>query len=339
MDSAGDLFYVEDGGLVPLHEEGYEAESLLQEFLAKHPELLPGHAIDSDEPRRFVLIKREARVKNMEIDHLFIDQEAIPTLVEVKRASNREVRREVVAQMLDYASNIPGQWSKDQLEAWLAERVDEAPENGLEALDHDFDDDDDFWEQVMQNIRDGKVRLIFVADSIPASLRIVVEFLNERMIPTEVLAVEIKQYLASDSRRLLHSSLVGQTEKARTIKGSNKRSPIVPALIAAGKLSDGQDLWVLRKALPSHLVADIEDDDERLRFTLSIDDKGYGLHYSDLDTGNTEILSPSEARSRVRRALGDKDATRRTQVNDALATKPGGASLQEIANQSPDVDW
>ena len=39
------------------------------------------------------------------LDHLFLDQDGIPTIVETKRSSDNRLRKEVVAQMLDYASN------------------------------------------------------------------------------------------------------------------------------------------------------------------------------------------------------------------------------------------
>lgn len=39
------------------------------------------------------------------IDYLFLDQNGIPTLVEVKRSTDTRIRREVVGQMLDYASS------------------------------------------------------------------------------------------------------------------------------------------------------------------------------------------------------------------------------------------
>jgi hypothetical protein len=41
---------------------------------------------------------------SLSADHLFIDREGIPTLVEDKRSANPESWRQVVAQMLDYAS-------------------------------------------------------------------------------------------------------------------------------------------------------------------------------------------------------------------------------------------
>ena len=45
------------------------------------------------------------------LDHLFLDQDAVPTLVEVKRSENTQIRREVVGQMLDYAANGVMFWS------------------------------------------------------------------------------------------------------------------------------------------------------------------------------------------------------------------------------------
>jgi len=50
------------------------------------------------------------------IDHLFLDQDATPTFVEVKRATDTRIRREVVAQVLDYVSNAVVQWTGRDLE-------------------------------------------------------------------------------------------------------------------------------------------------------------------------------------------------------------------------------
>lgn len=62
--------------------------------------------------RRWLFIRREtgipdaAEVSNRwAVDHSFIVQDGIPTLVEVKRSSDSRIRREVVGQLLDYAAN------------------------------------------------------------------------------------------------------------------------------------------------------------------------------------------------------------------------------------------
>jgi hypothetical protein len=90
-----------DNRLVELREQAYDSETLLQELLARHPSLLSGDQIDPDSPRRWLLVRREAPVPGEQggggrwsVDHLFLDQDAIPTLVEVKRSSDTRIRRE-----------------------------------------------------------------------------------------------------------------------------------------------------------------------------------------------------------------------------------------------------
>ena len=56
---------------------------------------------------------------------------------------------------------------------------------------------DAFWRAVGTNLKEGRIRLVFVADEIPASLQRLVEFLNEQMPRVEVLALEIRQHRAA----------------------------------------------------------------------------------------------------------------------------------------------
>ena len=102
----------DEGELVGMEETPYASEDLLQQLLAKYPRLLAGDQIDSSSPRKWLLVTRELPILplegdtgNMWLDHLFLDQDAIPTLIEVKRSSDTRLRREVVGQMLDYAAN------------------------------------------------------------------------------------------------------------------------------------------------------------------------------------------------------------------------------------------
>jgi len=65
---------------------------------------------------------------------------------------------------------------------------------------------------------------VFVADEIPSELRRIVEFLNEQMTVTEVLAIEVRQYLAPDSDLItLVPQVIGQTEAARAKKRPGAR--------------------------------------------------------------------------------------------------------------------
>jgi hypothetical protein len=98
--------------MVEMFEQPYAAEDDFQKLLADYPNLLAGDQIDRISPRRWLLVAREVAVASEEegsnrwsLDHLFLDQDAIPTIVEVKRSADTRIRREVVGQMLDYAAN------------------------------------------------------------------------------------------------------------------------------------------------------------------------------------------------------------------------------------------
>ena len=72
-------------------------------------------------------------------------------------------------------------------------------------------------EQVKTNLRAGKIRLVFVADVLPAELRRIIEFLNEQTDPLEVLGVEVRQYVAGDKRTIV-PRVVGRTTTAEQKK-------------------------------------------------------------------------------------------------------------------------
>ena len=74
-------------------------------------------------------------------------------------------------------------------------------------------DIEEFWQNVGNNLRAAKLRLLFVADRIPDELATVVEFLNEQMPALEVLAVEIKQF-KGDSGSTLVPRVIGRTSEA-----------------------------------------------------------------------------------------------------------------------------
>jgi hypothetical protein len=174
----------------------FAKEDAFQRLLSSFPELLVGDQINPQNPRRWVLVRREFPISTGEIgasqwsiDHVFLDQDGIPTLVEIKRQSDSRIRREVIGQMLDYAANCVTYWSVETLRSSLertckenGQPVDSAltaligPEMGIE----------EFWQLVKTNLQAKRLRLLFVADVVPVELRRVVEFLNEQMDPAEV---------------------------------------------------------------------------------------------------------------------------------------------------------
>jgi hypothetical protein len=139
--SGGIYLIQDDGGLVGMSEQDYASEDLLQGLLAKYPNLLAGDRIDSDEPRRWLLVSREVSLASEEdgagrwsVDHLFLDQDAIPTIVEVKRSTDTRLRREVVGQMLDDAVNAVVYWPVDTLRSRFEENREDPEQDLTEVL-------------------------------------------------------------------------------------------------------------------------------------------------------------------------------------------------------------
>ena len=218
-----------------MNEQAYDSEKLLQGWLAKYPALLVGNQMDAKEPRRFLLIEQECGVPAEEqgsdrwkIDHMFLDQEAVPTIVEVKRSSDTRIRREVVGQMLDYAANATKHWPASKMRQQFAATCTSNgcdPEEKLEEFLAGELDPDEFWQMADNNLKERRLRLLFVADTIPTELRNIVEFLNEQMDHTEVLAIEIKHYVSGHGLRSLAPRVIGQTAKAQGVKSAGSRSP------------------------------------------------------------------------------------------------------------------
>ncbi len=131
----------------------------------------------TEEPRRWLLISRETPIPVEEgggwqfsLDHLFVDQDAVPTLVEVKRASDLRIRREVVGQMLDYAANANAHGPAKPLAEQFEERcAADGLDPGEEIANRlgEAIDPRDLWERANTNLRAGRMRLVFVADAIP----------------------------------------------------------------------------------------------------------------------------------------------------------------------------
>jgi len=120
---SGKIFIVNDNDeLAELKESKYVNEEFFQTLIEKYPQILAGDQINPDNPRKWIFVSREMGVPSHQdgsaqwfLDHLFIDQDGIPTFVEVKRSTDSRIRREVVAQMLDYAANATQYWPIDSI--------------------------------------------------------------------------------------------------------------------------------------------------------------------------------------------------------------------------------
>lgn len=219
----------------PSEEKEFETEGSLQELIAQHPELLAGDRMRPDDPLCWILVQREMPIEGWAVDLLLMDQHSYPTLVEIKRGDNREGRRSVVGQMLDYASAAAAAWSNDAMRvAFEQDALDRGadPDEELRALlglAHDADMEiaaNAFWERAAANLEAGRLRLLFVSDKIHSDLERSVTFWNAQTKPhIDMLAVEVKQY-PSQSGDALVSRVIGQVDVPRESRGRTVRPPL-----------------------------------------------------------------------------------------------------------------
>lgn len=203
-------------------------EAELQDILEKNPDLIPGDQINPGNPRRWFPIAREMPVPDpatgadrWSIDLVFGDQNAIPTFIEVKRFADTRSRREVVGQMFDYAANGHYYWDSSSLKGAaekLSVKLGGSLEKAMEGLNPDDDlGVDEYFNRMVENLREGQIRLVFFLEKAPMELKSIVDFLNKQMERTEVLLVEAQQYDV-EGKRVVIPSLFGYTEEARQAK-------------------------------------------------------------------------------------------------------------------------
>ncbi len=228
------IFLLEDlngGGLRPVGERRFPSEDYLQKEIERRPDLLPGDQIDPESPRRWLPVARQSLSsatngsrETWTFDHMLVDQDAIPTLVECRLVANSEARMVAVARLLDYAANARRYWPGGRMRE--AARTAMARANrDLELATADLIDSDDpaeieqFWERADQNLADGWMRVVLVGDSFPDDLWRLVDFLATQMTRTEIVAVEVKLFEGEGVRVLVPRALVrhGHARPARRV--------------------------------------------------------------------------------------------------------------------------
>ncbi len=216
--------------LTEVFPSSFVRELDFQTLIASHPELLgPVAGADGD----LLLVSREFGIADEKdgsdrwrVDHLFLTPDGMPVLVEIKRASDTRNRREVVAQMLDYAAHAPKTLRADVIADRFRAAATERGQDPDKLL-HDVLIDrtiDEFWKQVDDNLSTGRIRMVIVADKIGPELTRIVEFLNEQMRSAEMLAIELTLFEGKNGTRTLVPRVIGATSRAEAAKSATAGS-------------------------------------------------------------------------------------------------------------------
>ena len=248
MAAAGVFVLRDDRTLAPLQSAEFARESDFQALVGDFPELLAGEQMNAASPRRFLLVDREVGIPastggdgRWPVDHVFLDQDGVPTLVEIKRQSDVRLRREVIGQLMEYAANAVAYLAPESLQASFEARcLVQELDAGAELVRHLGEDGnaESFWRAAADNLRAGRVRLVLVADLIAPELRTIVEFMNRQMQPAEVLAVELRQY-QGEGLRALAPLVIGQSQEiAQRRRGTGPAATWTPETILEALTAD-----------------------------------------------------------------------------------------------------
>jgi len=155
-------------------------EAWLQDLLFNHPALLP---VGDIEPvfAPATPVARELPTPSGPLDILYVTPEGYPTLVETKLWRNPEARRQVVAQAIDYATQM-SKWSYDDLVAAVKkvrpDLVKDDPLAELMELSEEEWDQTRFVDTLSRNLRHGRVLILIVGDGIHESVEQMAETLS-----------------------------------------------------------------------------------------------------------------------------------------------------------------
>ncbi len=156
--------------------EGFADEATLHDLIEKTPEMLPLSGTPT-----LVILGREVLLGSGYADLLGVETSGRPVIVEVKLAYNNEARRAVVAQILAYAASLHGmsrQQLEDRVRNQLRQRDHATLVDAVRSAQEDAFDVDEFTAAVEEHLREGRFRLVFVLDDVPAELMTLVAYLE-----------------------------------------------------------------------------------------------------------------------------------------------------------------
>ncbi len=291
------------------HDEGW-----LQDLLHRFPELLPIHDLEPGFGRPVALC-REMATRSGFVDNVLVTPQGDIVLVECKLWRNPQARREVVAQIVDYAHSLSG-WSYSDLEAAaLKARPDDVP-GTLHAIvaDEEGLDEPAFVDAVSRNLRLGRFLLLIVGDGIREEAETLAEHLQQHAGFHFTLGlVEMPVFELPDGGYLLQPRVLARTVNIeRGIVRIEDGGPVVKPLPASSSVSSAGRRTSISEERLFEALGEIDPTlPERLRgFVDGLADEGLSLE----PASKSLILRWTSPASGVRFNMGAID------VNGRLGT-------------------
>ncbi|MDO8152308.1 hypothetical protein [Isoptericola sp. b408] len=187
------------------------SEDAVQRLVFEHPEVLPVADLD-EEFAPPVPIGREVGTAAGPIDALYVSPHGGLTVVEAKLWRNPEARREVLGQVVHYASAL-ATWSYEDLDTVCRARSGQTLWELAWAAG--ADDERRFVDSVAKNLRDGRMLLLVVGDGIREDVEAMADYLQHTpQLHYRLALVELALFEdAARGLRVAVPSVVAQTRE------------------------------------------------------------------------------------------------------------------------------
>jgi hypothetical protein len=186
-------------------------ERQLQNLLLMEPTLLPGDSL-------LALVDEFYLSGIGYVDLIGVGSGGDITIIECKLKTNRDMRREIVGQVLAYASGVWKMPYDDFVESF-SQRAGQSLIQAVVSLEDGPVDEVQFRDSVSNRLEAGEFRLIVAVDEITPELKLIVQYLNEHTLPTvTVLALELT-YAREGDFEVLIPAVYGE-ESAERKQGS-----------------------------------------------------------------------------------------------------------------------
>lgn len=191
-------------------------EAYIETLLFNNPDILPISEIDSayTDP---VAVCTQLSTKAGILDILFITRSGRIVILEAKLWRNPESKRKVIAQILDYASELT-RWSFEDLEREVSRRLGKGKQSLFRQVWGDGHDEQEaqFVDEVARNLRSGRFLLLICGDGIREGLSNIAEFLEDHTTLDFTFGlIEVAIYGTSDGGYLVHPRVLANSVTLR----------------------------------------------------------------------------------------------------------------------------
>ena len=216
----------EDEVITQIEKKGQYNESYIQKLIYDTPQVLPISRIEPiyDNP---VSLCREMPLKTGFVDDIYVNEDGYITIAECKLWKNPQARREVVAQIVDYAQAL-SEMDYETFEKQILLARDGKEKSLFEIVNNEENtiDEKDFVDSVSRNLKAGRFLLLIVGDGIQENAENLIRFLNEYSRLSFTLSmVEINLYSTSNGVLAVPNVLLKTTEIKRVIYQTSNELP------------------------------------------------------------------------------------------------------------------